>query len=69
MKKEDNFFERFRSSIPPHLTPEEREEWEKEIKWQKEDRERIKKSGGYDQIKPRKKKGKLTTRIANLFRI
>ena len=51
MKKDDDFFKQFRSPIPPHLTPEEVEEWEKEMKWQKEEKERIRKSGGYDQVK------------------
>lgn len=69
MKKDDDFFKQFRSPIPPHLTPEEVEEWEKEMKWQKEEKERIRKSGGYDQVKPRKRRGRLTAKIANLLGI
>ena len=69
MKKDDNFYNKFKSPIPPHLTPEEREEWEKDMEWQKKQEERIRKSGGYDQVKPRKRRGRLTAKIANLLGI
>ena len=36
-----------RSPIPPHLTPEEREEWEKQIKHQKQEIKRRKKEKLY----------------------
>jgi len=39
--------EHFTSPIPPHLTPEERKEWEKELEWQKQEVERRKKEGFY----------------------
>ena len=35
------------SPIPPHLTPEEKEVWEKEIQWEEQERERRKKEGFY----------------------
>jgi hypothetical protein len=37
----------FISPIPPHLTPEEQAEWEKEIKWEKQEHERRKRQGYY----------------------
>ena len=37
----------FISPIPPHSTPEERQEWEKELEWEKQERERRKKEGLY----------------------
>ncbi len=37
---EDCFFDKFRSPIPPHLTPAEKEQWEKENKWEKEEFQR-----------------------------
>ena len=37
----------FISSIPPHLTPEEREIWEKELEWARQEHERRKKEGYY----------------------
>ena len=52
---EENFFNQFRSPIPKHLTPEEREEWEKNYKWEQEELARRVKEGFYDE-KPRKKK-------------
>ena len=35
----------YKSPIPPHLTPEERAEWEKELKWEKQELARRKKEG------------------------
>lgn len=35
------------SPIPPHLTPEERVIWEKELQWEQQERERRKKEGFY----------------------
>ena len=37
----------FISPIPPHLTPEERQVWEKEIQWEEQERERRKNEGFY----------------------
>ena len=37
----------FVSPIPPHLTPEEREVWEKELEWERQEHERRKKEGYY----------------------
>jgi hypothetical protein len=42
-----NFYLQFRSPIPPHLSPEERETWEKEQKWEQQEHERRKKLGYY----------------------
>ncbi len=41
------FYSKFRSPIPPHLSPEEREEWEEELSWQREEIKRRKKEGFY----------------------
>lgn len=37
----------FISPIPPHLTPEEQKEWEKELEWERQEYERRKKEGFY----------------------
>ena len=37
----------FTSPIPPHLTPEEREIWEKELEWERKERKRRKEEGFY----------------------
>ena len=37
----------FISPIPPHISPAEREVWEKEIQWDEQERERRKKEGFY----------------------
>lgn len=39
--------EQFISPIPPHLTPEERARWEKELQWERQEYERRKKEGYY----------------------
>ncbi len=39
--------EQFISPIPKHLTPEEREQWEKELEWERQEHERRKKEGYY----------------------
>jgi hypothetical protein len=44
-----NFYLQFRSSIPPHLPPKEREIWEKEQKWEQQEHERRKKLGYYSE--------------------
>lgn len=44
---EDSFFNDFMSPIPKHLTPEERERWEKELAWEREEIKRRKKEGYY----------------------
>ena len=67
MKGNDEFTKNFKSPIPPHLSPEEREEWEEEFRRDREELEKRKKKGLYKQ-QPRKRRGKLTERIANLFR-
>ena len=35
-----DFYNDFMSPIPKHLTPEEREEWEKELEWERQERKR-----------------------------
>ena len=39
--------QQFISPIPPHLTPEERAQWEKELQWERQEHERRKKEGYY----------------------
>ena len=65
-KNNDKLHNPYKSPIPPHLTPEEREVWEEEFRWQEEEIERRRKKGMNDQ-KPRKKT-KGWESIANLFR-
>jgi len=47
MKEKENFFNKFRISMPPHLSPEEQEEWLKEEEWNQQEYERRKKEGPY----------------------
>ena len=47
MKKEENYFNKFKSLIPKHLTPAERKEWEEEIAWERQEHERRKREGFY----------------------
>ena len=42
---EDSFYDQFISPIPKHLTPEERERWEKELEWERQEVERRKQEG------------------------
>ena len=42
-----SFFSQFRSPMPPHLTPEEQAEWEKELQWERKEYQRRKKEGLY----------------------
>lgn len=39
--------QQFISPIPPHLTPEERKIWEKELEWERKQIKRRKKEGLY----------------------
>ena len=55
--KEKNFFDKFKTPIPPHLTPEEREEWEKEYEWELQERERREKEGFYGERPKKKSRG------------
>ena len=61
-----DFYNDFMSPIPKHLTPEEREEWEKELEWGRQERKRREKEGFYGE-KPKKKVIGWKT-IQNLFR-
>jgi len=47
MKEKENFFNKFKSPMPKHLTPEERKEWEEEIEWERQEHQRRKKEGLY----------------------
>ena len=40
-------YEEWTSPIPKHLTPEEREKWEKELEWDRQEYERRKAEGMY----------------------
>lgn len=42
---EDSFYDYCQSPIPKHITPEEREKWEKELEWQRQEIERRKQEG------------------------
>ena len=54
-KKNDKYSDPYKlSPIPPHLTPEEREEWIRELEQEEEEVERRKKQGLYKQ-RPKKK--------------
>tara|TARA_Y100000310_G_C20680837_1_gene815843 strand:- start:1322 stop:1540 length:219 start_codon:yes stop_codon:yes gene_type:complete len=65
-KEEKNFYHKFKSPIPPHLSEEELEIWLEEELWLNQEKERRKKDGRYDQ-KPKKKQIGWKT-IKNLFR-
>ena len=43
--KKDSFYPKFRSPIPPHLTPNEQKLWEKELEWERKEKKRRKKEG------------------------
>jgi len=62
MKNDDKTYLPHQSPIPPHLTPEEREEWEKDLEWQKKEVERRKKDGLYDTRKYRRKKSRSSSK-------
>ena len=47
MKNKDDSYNKFSSPMPPHLTPEEIAEWEKEIEWEKQELKRRKREGFY----------------------
>ena len=49
---EDSFFDKFNSPIPPHLSPEEKIEWGKELKWEQQELERRKKEGFWKYSNP-----------------
>lgn len=47
MRKEENHFNKFKSSMPPHLSLEEQEEWIKEEEWNHQEKERRRREGFY----------------------
>jgi hypothetical protein len=47
MKENENTYNKFRSTMPPHLSPEEQEEWLKDEEWDRQEYERRKKEGFY----------------------
>ena len=62
--KEKHSYNHFTSPMPPHLTPEERAEWEKEMKWQEQEVERRKKEGMYPNDKKSKAKVRRKRKIS-----
>ena len=44
---EDSFYDKFKSQIPPHLTPEEYAIWKKEVEWERKEKKRRQKLGYY----------------------
>jgi hypothetical protein len=44
---EDSFYDKCKSPIPPHLTPEEYVIWKKEFEWERKEIERRRKLGYY----------------------
>ena len=44
----ENFFNKFKSSKPKNLAPEEEDQWDREDEWNKQEHERRKKEGFYD---------------------
>ena len=66
MKNNDKPSNPHKSPIPPHLTPEERELWEEDLRWQEEEIKRRRKKGMYNP-QPRKKKAGWKS-IRNLFK-
>tara|TARA_Y100000310_G_scaffold265728_1_gene276929 strand:+ start:3343 stop:3558 length:216 start_codon:yes stop_codon:yes gene_type:complete len=66
MSKEENFYDKFKTPIPPHLTPEERERWEEEYEWELQEKARREKEGLYDERPKKKRIG--WKFIQNLFR-
>ena len=63
MKEDENFFNKFRSAIPPHLSPEEHEEWVKETERSQQDYERRKREGFY----PEQGKQGIVSKIISKF--
>jgi len=49
-----DFYNKLKSPIPPHLTPEEREEWEKELEWERKELERRRREGRYRKHKKKR---------------
>lgn len=47
-KNDDNAPEKWSSRIPPRLPEEEKKKWEKDLKWEIEERKRREKEGFYD---------------------
>ena len=66
MNKKENYFNKFQSPIPPHLTDEEKETWEEEYERELKDRERRRKEGFYDETPKKKSIGWKS--IQNIFR-
>ena len=44
---EDAFYSKYRSPIPPHLTPEELSQWQKEMEWERKEKMRRARLGLY----------------------
>ena len=54
------------SPVPPHLTPEEREEWARQQEWDEQEVERRKKDGMYKPPKYKKKRGRPSKKVAEM---
>ena len=63
MKEEENFYNKFKSPMPPHLSPEEQKEWLEEEEWNRQQRERREKGGFY----PKRESQGLMSKIMKKF--
>jgi len=62
--KED-YFNKFKSSMPPHLSPEEKEEWLKDEEWNRQEFERRKREGFY----PNEENNGIVSKIKRRFNL
>ena len=63
--RDENYYNKFKSPIPPHLSKEERAEWKESVKWERQERERRTKEGLYKETKP---SGNIFGRVVRLFK-
>ena len=57
--KDKNPYKERYSPIPKHLSPEERERWEKDLEWEEQERKRREKEGMYPDNGNKRSKAKI----------
>tara|TARA_B110001454_G_C12562197_1_gene368190 strand:- start:327 stop:551 length:225 start_codon:yes stop_codon:yes gene_type:complete len=67
-KNEDKTNNPHQSPIPPHLTPEERAEWERDAEYEKKEKERRRQEGLYGRRKFRKRRGRPPKSLPSVMR-
>lgn len=63
--RDENYYNKLKSPIPPHLSEKEKREWEEEADWERQEKERRRTEGLYEETGPND--NNILGRVVRLF--